>query len=414
MKKLIFTLFISIISINFVYADEDAYISNFYDNYATLDTFSSTYSSVITDMISYYNTNLSSDYSYYYITNLGSNLVLYVNNSNEWGYKISGGNAFIMQNNDYPSSRYIYNTSTSSIDTTSRYGYSATQLIYSSNTDIYFKYFNNSAINDATSLTLPSYSNLDLDVSYPQMDISNGDIIPTYQSLTTGTIPADFTTVNLSSYDYIILSLKDYSQEPFNTTIYTQGSLCFTPVYNYGMQQKQDTIPGYQTAGCTEVYSSYTPVNVYIIQSDLTNHAVYYIKRQQNIPTTLKIPTSIFDITYINANNTDPQVVVSGRSYPVIPFNDLTDTANKSTDDGYVSGRVCSLGDVNCQAENMGMDISDLFTSPLTLLQTVWSSITSIFTIIAAFIGVLPPTLQVFLYTSFMLALIIGIIKIIL
>lgn len=407
---LLLTLFVGV---NKVHAETSQYVSGFYTPY---EFYTSVDITIIDNLTSYYTTNFSATYPFYIIYKPSDSNVLrltaYKTNSFYY-YETSG--LYPNSNNDNTSYQYDFTTNTYSTVSGSNF-YKI--LWYSSNTDIVLASSDNCTANItsrcADIVQLPSYSNLSLNVSYPQYDLEKGDIIPTYLSLTNGQPSADFTTVDMSDYDYIILSLRDYNTQPFNTTIYSLGRLCFTSVYDYGMKQKNEYINGYQTMGCTDYYNTFTPVNIYILQSDITNHAVYYVKSYDNETNILKIPTSIFDITYITSNETDPQVEINGRSYPVIPFNDLTDTANISTNEGYMSGRVCALGDVNCQAETMGMDISDLFTHPLTLLQSIWGSITSVFILIGEFIFLIPSPLKEFLIASFMLAIILGILKIIL
>ena len=69
----------------------------------------------------------------------------------------------------------------------------------------------------------------------------------------------------------------------------------------------------------------------------------------------------------------------------------------------------------NCYTENNPNNIFDsIFSSPLEILKNLWSSITSIFDIIVEFISLLPETMQSFLYLSFMIAIILGLIKLIL
>ena len=64
--------------------------------------------------------------------------------------------------------------------------------------------------------------------------------------------------------------------------------------------------------------------------------------------------------------------------------------------------------------DSMGMDIINLFNKPIEALKSVWNAITSIFNLITEFILLLPPTMQGFLYFSFGITLILGIIKILL
>lgn len=419
MKKIFYIpllLLTMVIGVNKVSADTTLYFSRYYNYYEQTVDFYTNYSTAIDNLKSYYNNNWSNQY-------IGYVIWVYTRSSNNITevaltplttdiVRLSTGNGhnYLCWNNSGQSiyDSYIFNVNNNTYEVRAN----------SSTCNFNLMPFESSiplTVNSGDVMQTPSYSNLELDVSFPQMNIKHGDMIPTYMSLTNGTPQADFTQVDMSDYEYIILSLKNYDTTTFNTTIYSLGRLCFTPVYNYGMTPKQEYSTGYQTQGCTEYYNTSTPVPIYIIQADLDNHAVYYIKRYENETNVLQIPTSIFDITYVtsqNANN--PQVTIGGRSYPAIPYSDLTDTANISTNEGYVSGQVCTLGDINCQTNQSGMDISDLFTQPLKVLQSVWTSITSVFILIGEFIALIPSPLKEFLISAFMLSIILGILKIIL
>lgn len=419
MKKtiyiIIFTFALIVFLPKIVLASGSSYYSgyyNYYSVYVDLDT------TIVDNLVSYYNTNLSSSYEYYVVRyNPDTNWLelvathynsvfsyldsLYINNS-------SAGNTCAIHYN-FTNEQYTYTCGGNSLFTN--------YLVYSTSSDFTFSDSTSCSAglknNCADVLQLPSYSNLEYDVSFPQIDLEEGDVIPTYMSLTNGSPTADFTTIDMSQYEYVILSLKDYNVSTFNTTIYSQGRLCFTPVYNYGMTQKQNIISDSQTQGCTESYSSLTPVSIYIIQADIDNHAVYYIKRYNSESNTIKVPSTIFDITYITSQNVNnPTAIVGGRTYPVIPYSDLTDTANISTETGYISGQVCSLGDVNCEYRTIGLDISDLWTQPIKVLQSVWASITSVFAVITEFIMLIPSPLREFLISAFFLSVILGVLKI--
>ena len=421
---LLLTLFVRVNKVNAI-TSNNWYISDFYtynNAYADYVSLDENNSPIISNLISYYNSNWSTIYDYYYIIKTSisgvSSYAIFPSNS-EFLTAFNSSNIHLYR--PYPGDGYntalcyYYNINSNTYNYSTSCSNNWYNILYSSNTTPKFKIDTNFSY-PATSLQLPSWSDLSLDVSYPLMDIDENDVIPTYMSLTNGQPSADFTEVDMSQYDYIILSLRDYDTTTFNTTIYSQGRLCFTPVYDYGMRQKETYYSGYKTKACTEYYTSLTPVPIYIIQADIDNHAVYYIKRYENETNILKIPTSIFDITYITSQNaSDPQVEIGGRSYPVIPYNQLTDTANISTSQGYISGQVCPLGDVNCEYENgIGLDISDIFTQPLKVLQSVWASITTVFALITEFIMLIPSPLREFLIASFMLAIILGILKIIL
>lgn len=231
-----------------------------------------------------------------------------------------------------------------------------------------------------------------------------------------------YTTINLNDYSYVALSLKDYNTIPDNNystfaSFYLKGQVCITPVYNYGMTERKDILTGSQIQGCSKYYDDFTLTRMYILKDDVKNNAIYYLKpydlSKENI---IKINTSLFNITYITEENKDaPEILVNGKYYLSIPYDNLTDSATISEELGYISGSSCSVGDFNCYNEfNTSNMFNDVFDKPLETLKTVWSAIISIFALIAEFIALLPPVMQAFLLLSFSVGIALGIIKIIL
>ncbi len=213
--------------------------------------------------------------------------------------------------------------------------------------------------------------------------------------------------VNLNDYPYIALSLKDYNKtDSFDVNNYVKGQYCITPVYDYGLKERKEVLSGTQVERCSPYYTDYTLVRTTILNSDLKNHAIYYLKAYDTSKENkVKIDTSVFNIHYITEEDkNNPILNINGTKYSAIPFNSLTDTANKSEDEGYASGAV----------KEFDFDFSDIFSAPLDFMKKIWSSITQVFLIIIEFISLLPETLQYFLYISFILAIILGLIKIIL
>ena len=251
--------------------------------------------------------------------------------------------------------------------------------------------------------------------------LNKGDIIPTYKNLFNVSVN-NYVEVNLNNYAYIALSLKDYTKEISNSyseysNIYVKGQLCATPVYNYGQTERKDILTGSKVQACSLYNSDYALTRFYILPSDIKNHAIYYLKAYDTTKDNyVKIDTSYFDITYITEENKDnPQVSIDGKIYPTLSYDKLTDTSTKSEDEGYVSGVSCAVGDFNCYSEyNPSNVFKDIFDKPLEALKSVWSAIINVFELIKMFIMLLPQTLQSFLYLSFMIAIVLGIIKIIL
>lgn len=252
-------------------------------------------------------------------------------------------------------------------------------------------------VSDPTIYTVLSLSSDNLDYHFENLydydDKYNTDIFP-----------SSYTEINLNDYSYVALALKDYNQNTFSTNVQVKGQYCLTPVYNYGLTERKDILEGTQVDRCSPYYDNYTTVRTSILTSDLQNHAIYYLKAYDTSKDNyVKIDTTVFDVTLITEEEKDnPYVMVNGKTYPTIPYDELTDTATKSEDEGYIPGA------------SEEFNFSDIFTAPLDFLMEIWSTITTFFTLITSFIALLPPILQNFLYASFMLAIALGLIKIIL
>lgn len=250
--------------------------------------------------------------------------------------------------------------------------------------------------------------------------LKNGDILPTiYKGKDFNNNTGNLVEVDLNSYPYIALSLKDYSKtEAFDSTVYVKGQLCITPAYEYGLKSYDDVVGVGVSNICSLYYEDYTPTRFTLTNSNLINHSIYYLKAYDTSKENkVKIDTSVFNIHYITEEEKDnPILTINGKKYSVIPFDDLPTNANKNTEEGYVPGGSCAVGDLNCTASMMGSDFkwSDIFTSPLDFIKGIWSSVTQVFIVIGYFISLLPIQLQYFLYISFMLAIILGLLKIIL
>lgn len=237
--------------------------------------------------------------------------------------------------------------------------------------------------------------------------LKNGDILPTIYKGKDFTNKGNLVEVDLNSYPYIALSLKDYSKtKAFDVNNYVKGQYCITPVYDYGLKERREFLSQTQVERCSPYYNDFTLIRTTILKSDLDNHAIYYLKSYDTSKENkVKIDSSVFNIHYITEEEKDnPILNINGTKYSTLPFDKLTDTANKSESEGYVSG---ASGEIK-------VDWSDIFTSPLEFIKGIWSSVTQVFIVIGYFIALLPTTLQYFLYISFMLAIILGLLKIIL
>ena len=404
----------------FSYIDLDAFYSD-YDDYSI--EVEQLYQSVY----DYYVTNYQEDYPYYFVsiipfTNIGSD---YIISSDIDDFSIHAAliplkyvptyssftNYVAIDNDDFfgINAAYDFSSSTYTLPFESVYGMSLSvtynRNIFNSFPSFEYPYVYNPLVYYKSNFNLI----FDLDDSYVVKEensilhtFSNGDIIPTYYD-SSGVVD-NYVDVDLNNYPYIILSLKDYNQESFNALNYVKGQYCMTPVYDYGMTSKDDIIGSQVTDRCTVYYDSFTPVRVYILDSDLENHAIYYLKSydttKENI---VRIDTSVFDIHYISEDEKDnPIIEVDGRKYSVIPFDDLPSTANKNEEENFAPGA------------SEEFSFIDLFTSPIETLKDVWTSIDEVFNLIREFVYLLPQELAIFLYVSFCLALILGLIKILL
>ena len=459
MKKgfLIFLMgIVSFLGINTVSAEEIyfEYDTEFNEIKSNIDTIGTDkLNEIINNLIDYYELNYSNSYPYYHISLVNSDdqLDIYLNGLNSLNFnyghlfKQSFSSYYNLPNFilDFFQLRYSYNFSTQTlselfiavdgtifklfeIDEDSKY-YNPYSYYYS-NFDFY--YYGNLFTNDTDDLR---YLNPDDTLYIPRYDEpttfsvhkanSKFLIEPYYLYDNNESLREEkYTTIDLNQYPYVALSLKDYDNIPENnhstyTNIFVKGQLCITPVYNYGMTERKDVLTGTQVQRCSLYYNDFTTTRMYLLKTDVENHAIYYLKAYDTTKDNIiKVDTSVFDISYITEDTKDnPYVNISGKQYPTIAYDKLTDTATKSEDEDYISGVSCPVGDFNCYNEYNSENIFDsIFDSPLKILKNIWSSITSVFDIITEFIMLLPEAMQSFLFLSFMIAIILGLIKIIL
>ena len=284
-------------------------------------------------------------------------------------------------------------------------------LYYMSNFDLYLEPLNNlkskissAFIFDYDTLMIPK---LGEETIYSVVSFDNDShLIEPYYLYDTDadvTIPT-YTEINLNDYAYVALALKNYDQDAFTTTVQVKGQYCITPVYDHGLKTYDSVVGSKVQNICSPYYSDYTPVVTTITQNNIDNYAIYYVKayntEQDNY---IKVDNNVFDITYISEEDaSNPYVYVDGKTYPTIAYENLTSSATQNTEEGYVPG------------ESEEFSFSDIFTAPLEFLEDIWDSITGVFSLMTELISLLPEPMQSFLYLSFMLAIIIGLIKIIL
>lgn len=439
MKKFL-VLCIGIVSVFGIHTVKaDTYVATrYYENFENAINVYNTYKDNIDVLIDYYNTNWKEDYPYYFIdychrcailsgtSSSASFIILYPLIDNNVSIEQVTSDYYIHPNipnkEQWVRKRVLYIPEIDKYDYEYKYGNFSSNFLgpLVSNTKFVFK-----STEKFNAITIPSFSSDSLNVSYDEFEIKENNIIPTFLDLYNNIYkPVDdsYVEVNLNNYAYIALSLKDYTKEISNSyseysNIYVKGQLCATPVYNYGQTERKDILTGSKVQACSLYNLDYTLTRFYILPSDIKNHAIYYLKAYDTTKDNyVKIDTSYFDITYITEENKDnPQVSIDGKIYPTLSYDKLTDTSTKSEDEGYVSGVSCAVGDFNCYSEyNPSNAFKDIFDKPLEALKSVWSAIINVFELIKMFIMLLPQTLQSFLYLSFMIAIVLGIIKIIL
>lgn len=199
--------------------------------------------------------------------------------------------------------------------------------------------------------------------------------------------------VNLDNYEYIILNLKNYTKkEPFSSNLKVKGMIGITPVYEFGTTEKNGI-----TDRCNISYEDYTDYRLYILENDLINNSVYYIKAcEEN--SFFKFDSSIFDITYVTSDNVnDPVITVGGQEYHTIPFNKLSNSANKNEEENFIPG-----------ASEGFTPLEDL-TSYIT---SFWSSLTTFMSLVTKFFNTLPLEIRAVCITFFTTACTLGILKI--
>mgnify|MGYP004507133483 FL=1 len=228
------------------------------------------------------------------------------------------------------------------------------------------------------------------------------DVVPTYKDKFVDKTDLNYVEVDLNSYPYIILSLKDYSKtEEFTAINYVKGQYCLTSVYNYGSTEKKDIIEGSKTKRCSLYYDNYTPIRTYILNSDLKNNAIYYLKAYDTTKENkVKIDTSVFNIHYISEEEKDnPIITINGKKHTPKSYDELTDTATKSEDENYADGA------------SEEFSITDIFTAPLEFFKKIINAISEFNGLIKELFSFLPDEFLAFILAAFALLVVVAIIK---
>ena len=208
------------------------------------------------------------------------------------------------------------------------------------------------------------------------------------------------TTVNLDNYEYVILNLKDYNQDKaFNTNLKVKGSVGITPIYNFGQTEKSDIIGTKIEDRCNVKYDEFTDYRLSILKQDLKNNAVYIVKSCEK-GSSFKFDNTIFDVTYVTADNVDdPVVTIGGKNYHTIPFNKLTSSANQNEEENYVPG------------ESKKLNLSDIVSNITNTVSSFWDSIVNFMSLVTKFFNTLPIEIKGVAITTFSMACMIALIK---
>jgi len=231
------------------------------------------------------------------------------------------------------------------------------------------------------------------------------DVVPTYKDKFVDKTDLNYVEVDLNSYPYIILSLKDYSKtEEFSTINYVKGQYCLTSVYNYGSTEKKDIIEGSKNKRCSLYYDNYTPIRTYILNSDLKNNAIYYLKAYDTTKENkVKIDTSVFNIHYVSEEEkNNPIITINGKKHTPKSYDELTDTATKSEDENYADGA------------SEEFSITDIFSAPLEFFKKIINAISEFNGLIKELFSFLPDVFLAFLLAAFALLVVVAIVKILL
>lgn len=233
---------------------------------------------------------------------------------------------------------------------------------------------------------------------------NKGDIIPTYKDKFVDKTDLNYVEVDLNSYPYIILSLKDYSKtEEFSVINYVKGEYCLSAAYDYGLKTKED-YDSVVSDVCSPYYDVYTPVRTYVLKSDLTNHAIYYLKAHDTTKENkVKIDTSVFNIHYISEEEKDnPIITINGKKYSPKSYDNLPSDSIKNTEEE------------NWPGKSEEFSITDIFTAPLEFFKKIINAISEFNGLIKELFSFLPDEFLAFLLAAFALLVVVAIVKILL
>lgn len=209
-------------------------------------------------------------------------------------------------------------------------------------------------------------------------------------------------TVNLNSYAYVILSLKDRTKtDAFSSKLKVKGSIGITPVYDYGTLEKPSSI----TDRCNASYDNFTSYYLYVSSDDLTNNSVYYIKACET-NSSFKYDSTVFDISFFTSESASTTFTIDGKEYSTIPFNQLSSTANLNEENNYIPG-----ASENAITGN-SVGLTAILKNVKSKLSEIWSIFTYFMTFVNQIFSVLPEEIRTVLVASFTIGCVLGLIKI--
>ena len=345
--------------------------------------------------------NITNGKNYIILQDVNYNYSLLYFEGNNYNTGVYNGEQFNFYSNDV-NAKVCNNIETNNYTCTDSSSFWITQI----NDNIYRYYDSNIEIVSNNNIELTNFYN-------DNIIISIGKNLPKLKDLYNYNSWSDYenehlegyTEVNLDNYEYVLLSLKNYNQtKAFQTNLQVKGQIGITPIYNYG-QTSKDSITGAQVQDrCNVTYENYTNYPFYIIQTDLQNNVIYAVKECSN-GSSFKFDNSIFDITYVTEENkNNPTVTINGKTYNVIPYDDLPSTATKNEEDNYIpgeSGQANSTGGLDSAIKGTQQKMSE-----------IWNTFTYFTDFINQIFSILPDEVKTILLSAFTIMIIIGLIKI--
>lgn len=394
MKKLLFTLLISLCLLPCVNADSIILQSTNNNlenhNYKVIST--QTFEEAYNSLLDIYKENTYKYYAIYYVDSqeIQSNsmrLVLF----NDSLYTITvDSDSVLLSIDDEDAITYMYTYATDNLFDS-----------IGENTDLRFFKYNTISLIDTNFQFALQGATYEIQGFYADsIYLKNGDILPTYLNLKKYSSWSEysganstFKEVNLDDYEYVILNLKDYtSKSAFETNLKVKGSIAITPVYEFGTVEKEVI-----TDRCNTSYSDYTDYRFFILKNDLINNAVYIVKECAESGSSFKFDSSIFNVTYVTVENVnDPVITVGGAQHHTIPFNKLSNTVNKNEEENFIPGSTEQFNPLDSLSDH---------------ISSFWNLLTTLMGLVTKFFNTLPVEIRAISITMFTTAITLGVIK---